>query len=579
MTLSAVRIVLAALAGVGCAHSAMAQNSDLNRRQSVQAQWEQMSPKSLLCVDARLRRTRQSVNRLIDRGVGPSDSRLARIVGECGAETPSSADTATPSFDCLAATHADEKTICENPELARLDRAVVQAYEDVLARRGSRVAKNISEPLLEQRHACGADSVCIKQTQLAAIGAFQERGASLPAPSASADNGRSEPAYAIDDIRLGSVVAGNSRLSDFDCTPSRQYPGLTACRRQSTERSRRRRTSVSTSLLHATDGSVVYVGQSLEPVYIGNEEAEDEIARLSASFGKASLLPMSGARGRRNGIIASWGSVTLRPVEPERLASLAAGEDDRSGLLIDHLGDPQKSAKSGLPVYRLEGGPGYVWTANWGRRGRGALRMTAIDASRLSGAPAPDAKTSSQTAVAVTSAAGPQDGAAAPAAPTQTSSTPIAPAPTPPTEPAPATAPQSDPPVNVRVVGPPIDLRPSPATNATTPPATPLSSRDGNGLVMLLTAVIALLLGIVVYIFSRSRAGTVVHLSTKAPDASTAAGSPASPMTVGTQGAERIDLNALVPAVSPNSITASSADMSGPPALDVATDIRKRSAA
>lgn len=580
MTSSTVKLLVACLVGLASLGSAMAQNSDQSGRQTVQAEWERMSPKALLCVDGRLRRARRSVNALIDRGVGPSDSRLARIVRDCGAEVPPNADLATPSFECRAATYPDEKVICDNPELARLDRAVVQAYQEVLTRRGSRVAKNISEPLLERRHACDADAECIKQIQLTTIAAFQARGASPQTRAASADAEPADPGYVVDDIRLGSVVAENSRLRDFECTPSRQYPGLTACRRQTTERSRRRRTSVSTSLLHAADGSVVYVGQSLEPVYIGNDEADDEITRLSASFGKASLLPMSDTGGARNGVIASWGTVTLRPVKPDRLASLAAGADDRPGLLIDHIGNPQKSAQSGLPVYRLEGGPGYVWTASWGRRGRGALRMIAIDASRLPGAATAATEPPTQTTVAVQTAGGPQDGTASPAAPAQAvPKPPAAPAaPTPPIEAAPSAAPQPDPPATVRVVGSPIDLRPSAPTNAATPASTPSAPRDGNGLVMLLTAVIVALLGTVVYMFRRPKAhqssgGTVAQIT------ATAATGTVSPEAVGAHGADRMNLAALVPAVSPDTIGASPADIAGPPAPGPVSDIQKHSAA
>jgi uncharacterized protein len=48
----------------------------------------------------------------------------------------------TPSFDCRAAAYPDEKTICGNPELARLGRVAVEAYEDVLARKGPRIARH-----------------------------------------------------------------------------------------------------------------------------------------------------------------------------------------------------------------------------------------------------------------------------------------------------------------------------------------------------------------------------------------------------------------------------------------------------
>src|SRR5262249_10056269 len=54
------------------------------------------------------------------------------------------------------------------------------------------------------------------------------------------------------------------------------------------------------------------------------------------------------------------------------------------GYFIDFIGNFARSAKEGLPVYRLSGGAGFVWVASYGRRGRGTLRFLAVDASALS---------------------------------------------------------------------------------------------------------------------------------------------------------------------------------------------------
>ena len=108
------------------------------RRAAIQAEWEKIPSGEIPCVDNRLRRARSSVNTLIERGIGPTDNRVSGIVSDCRADRdPDGSNVAaTPSFNCSAATQPDEMAICAKPELARLDRAVVEGDEPVLGRDG-----------------------------------------------------------------------------------------------------------------------------------------------------------------------------------------------------------------------------------------------------------------------------------------------------------------------------------------------------------------------------------------------------------------------------------------------------------
>ena len=390
------RVILPVLLAFATSSGASAQsfernfpNTDLvqSRRAAIRAEWEKLSPGEILCVDSRLRRARRSVNTLIDRGISPADNRVTGIISDCraGGDPDNSNVAATPSFNCHVASQPDEVAICANPELARLDRAVVEGYERMLRTDGSRAAKSVAEPLLGRRHACGADIDCIKRVQLTAIAAFQARGAPAQVPAAPA-NGREKAGYGVAGMQLGTNVGvGSADYRDYTCAPTKQYPGFIGCQRQLTERSRRRRIFESTSFLHGPDGSAVYINQNLEPVAMDENDAHDEISRLSETLGKATLLPMPPTRGVPSGLIASWGAVSLQPLDPARTAELAAGTGDKLGVLVDTIGNPQRSAQLGLPIYRLGGGAGYVWSASWNGRGRGTLRMLAIDASRLPG--------------------------------------------------------------------------------------------------------------------------------------------------------------------------------------------------
>ena len=527
------------------------------------AEWEKISPAEILCVDNRLRRARRSVNTLIDRGIGPTDNRVTGIVSDCraGSNPEGSNVTATPSFNCLGATQPDELAICATPELARLDRAVVEGYERMLRTDGGGAAKSVAEPLLGRRHACGTDIDCIKRVQLTAIAAFQARGAPVQVPAPAPVIPREKAAFSVAGIQLGNNVGiGSADYRDYTCAPIRQYSSFTGCERQVAERSRRRRILESTSFLHAPDGSAVYINQNLEPVAMDENEAHGEISRLSETLGNATLLPMQQTSGAPSGLIASWGAVSLQPLDPARTADLAAGTGDKLSILIDTIGSPQRSAQLGLPIYRLGGGAGYVWSASWNGRGRGALRMLAIDASRLPGA-----------AIEAKPSADPPTIAPAPTAPTIVTAGPPSPPPDGPkaavaTQPAPSVAAQSaqksvepvpvaapesktpaaaSPPTDVRVVGPPIALRPT--APAATPTPTSAGPAGGNGLIIFLIALIAVLIAAVGYRFRKPRVAI--------PAAVAATPASATPQEVPVVSRpQKMDLAALVPAESPASV-------------------------
>jgi hypothetical protein len=84
-----------------------------------------------------------------------------------------------------------------------------------------------------------------------------------------------------------------------------------------------------------------------------------------------------------NGMIVTWGNVVLQQLDSNNASQLAAGRDVHVGFMIDHIGNFQRSAQQGLPIYRLVGGAGYVWAASWNQAGVGTLRFLAIDPSAI----------------------------------------------------------------------------------------------------------------------------------------------------------------------------------------------------
>ena len=90
-----------------------------------------------------------------------------------------------------------------------------------------------------------------------------------------------------------------------------------------------------------------------------------------------------------DGILAVWGTVELKPLDSESIAAIGKGSNSKDKYLIDLIGNVARSAKEGLPIYRISGGAGFLWVASFGRKGRGTLRLAAVDSSAFDPEPSP----------------------------------------------------------------------------------------------------------------------------------------------------------------------------------------------
>ena len=89
---------------------------------------------------------------------------LAALMGSSPA---AAAPNAGPSFDCAKATSIDERTICANPYLSRIDVLVSRAYARFTPAYGNK--RVIGKGLLQDRHACGSDEACIAAVEANAL--------------------------------------------------------------------------------------------------------------------------------------------------------------------------------------------------------------------------------------------------------------------------------------------------------------------------------------------------------------------------------------------------------------------------
>jgi len=192
--------------------------------------------------------------------------------------------------------------------------------------------------------------------------------------------------YAVDGLAVGTQLNfGSASYREYKCSPSDQFDGLTWCQKTRSDKERRRSYIAAYSLLHSRDGNILYINRTQEPAFFNPKEVEVNIQRYSRKIGESPRIMKMPHRGSLpDGLIAVWGKITLEPLDQESIKTLADGKNPRKGFLIDYLRDFTRSAKQGLPIYRIDGGPGFIWAASFDQKERGTLRLAAVELSGFS---------------------------------------------------------------------------------------------------------------------------------------------------------------------------------------------------
>src|SRR5262249_24415764 len=204
-------------------------------------------------------------------------------------------------------------------------------------------------------------------------------------------NALAAPEYAVDGSAVGTQLDFDSAsYREYKCNPSDQFEGFIWCQKSRTEKERRGSYVVAYSLLRSQEGRISYINRSQEPAFLSPKEAELNMGRYSRKFGDSPrIMKLPHRSGLPDGVIAVWGGVTMETLDQESIKTLADGKSPRKGFLIDYLRDFTRSAREGLPIYRIDGGPGFIWAASFDQKGRGTLRMAAVNVSGFSPSPAP----------------------------------------------------------------------------------------------------------------------------------------------------------------------------------------------
>jgi hypothetical protein len=208
--------------------------------------------------------------------------------------------------------------------------------------------------------------------------------------------------FAVDGLAVGAAVYPDSAAyKAYTCRPSDQFPGFKWCTTRHPMIGKFGPYDSSLTILHSDANLVVFVLQDVLPAHFAVGDTEQEIQRLSQRFGQSAHVLHGDPRPEApNSIIASWGDVTLTPLDDATMDALRGGETITAGLLIDYLGDAKKSAQEGLPVFHMGGGAGYIWAAKFDDSGRGRLRITAVNSSLLPASPVEQPPSNASTAAA-----------------------------------------------------------------------------------------------------------------------------------------------------------------------------------
>jgi hypothetical protein len=199
-----------------------------------------------------------------------------------------------------------------------------------------------------------------------------------------ADAASSTEGYTLEGIALGDDATRSKIFPSLSCSLSEMFESAYWCTRSQQQQGRNRAFTDTVAVLYSNTGATSYVAHLVEPAYFAPNDIEGELARLSHIYRqRPKVLTMPMRDGMPGGVIASWGDVTLERLSFEEIRGLANGINPKRGFLVDFLGNFKRSAQANLPIFAIHGGAGLIWNASFDESGKGNLRISSIDASKL----------------------------------------------------------------------------------------------------------------------------------------------------------------------------------------------------
>lgn len=137
------------------------------------------------------------------------------------------------------------------------------------------------------------------------------------------------------------------------------------------------------SIIPGSGGAPPFVLANERRVSLARDTALLEIEELSRKLGAkpTSVVWPPMPSGVQPMVIALWGRLALEDLNDVEVEEVAAGNTKGSDILIDTLGDRVQAAQRRLPLFRIVGSRGFVYSGALDDRGRGYRHYAAINAT------------------------------------------------------------------------------------------------------------------------------------------------------------------------------------------------------